>query len=68
MHGTDFISQAEADQFYPKHAIVPVGLPKEVAASAAFQASNEAIYSTGAEFIADSGWGAGLVDDLLPQL
>jgi 3alpha(or 20beta)-hydroxysteroid dehydrogenase len=61
MHGTDFISQAEAeaeaeaDQFYQKHAIPPVGLPREVAALTAFLASNEAIYGTGAEFIAESG-------------
>ena len=68
MHGTDFISQAEAYQFYQKHTIPPVGLPREVATLPAFLASDEAIYSTGAEFIADSDWNAGLVNDSLPQL
>ena len=68
MHGTGSISQAEASQFYQKHAIPPVGLSREVAALAAFLASDEAMYSTGAEFIADSDWNAGLVNDSLPQL
>ena len=42
--------------------------PGEVAALSAFLASDEATYSTGAEFIADGGWSAGLVNDSLPQL
>jgi 3alpha(or 20beta)-hydroxysteroid dehydrogenase len=68
MHGSDFISQEDADQFYQNHAIPRVGLPREVAALTAFLASDEATYSTGAEFIADGGWSAGLVNDSLPQL
>ena len=68
MHGSDFISQEEADKFYKNHAIPRVGLPREVAALSAFLASDEATYSTGAEFIADGGWSAGLVNDSLPQL
>jgi 3alpha(or 20beta)-hydroxysteroid dehydrogenase len=68
MHGSDFISQADADKFYQNHAIPRVGLPREVAALTAFLASDEATYSTGAEFIADGGWSAGLVNDSLPQL
>jgi 3alpha(or 20beta)-hydroxysteroid dehydrogenase len=68
MHGSDFISQEDADQFYQHHAIPRVGLPREVAALTAFLASDEATYSTGAEFIADGGWNAGLVQESLPQL
>lgn len=68
MHGSDFISQEDADKFYQNHAIPRVGLPREVAAVTAFLASDEATYSTGAEFIADGGWSAGLVNDSLPQL
>jgi 3alpha(or 20beta)-hydroxysteroid dehydrogenase len=68
MHGSDFISQEDADKFYQNHAIPRVGLPREVAALTAFLASDEATYSTGAEFIADGGWSAGLVNDSLPQL
>ena len=52
MHGSDFISQEDADRFYQNHAIPRVGLPREVAALTAFLASHEATYSTGAEFIA----------------
>ena len=68
MHGSDFMSQEDADNFYKNHAIPRVGLPREVAALSAFLASDEATYSTGAEFIADGGWSAGLVNDSLPQL
>jgi 3alpha(or 20beta)-hydroxysteroid dehydrogenase len=68
MHGAQFMSQQEADGFYQHHALPRVGLPREVAALTAFLASDEATYSTGAEFIADGGWSAGLVTDSLPQL
>lgn len=68
MHGSEFMSQEDADNFYKNHAIPRVGLPREVAALSAFLASDEATYSTGAEFIADGGWSAGLVNDSLPQL
>ncbi len=68
MHGSEFMSQEDADKFYKNHAIPRVGLPREVAALSAFLASDEATYSTGAEFIADGGWSAGLVNDALPQL
>ncbi len=68
MHGSDFMSQEDADQFYQHHAIPRVGLPREVAALTAFLASDEATYSTGAEFVADGGWNAGLMQDSLPQL
>ena len=68
MHGSDFMSLEDANKFYQHHAIPRVGLPREVAALTAFLASDEATYSTGAEFIADGGWSAGLVNDALPQL
>jgi len=68
MHGSDFMSREDADRFYQNHALPRVGLPREVAALTAFLASDEATYSTGAEFIADGGWSAGLVNDALPQL
>jgi 3alpha(or 20beta)-hydroxysteroid dehydrogenase len=68
MHGSDFISQEDANQFYQQHALPRVGLPREVAALTAFLASDQATYSTGAEFIADGGWSAGLVNESLPQL
>jgi 3alpha(or 20beta)-hydroxysteroid dehydrogenase len=68
MHGSDFISLEEANDFYKSHAIPRVGLPKEVAALSAFLASDEATYTTGTEFVADGGWSAGLVNDALPQL
>jgi 3alpha(or 20beta)-hydroxysteroid dehydrogenase len=68
MHGSDFISLEEANQFYKSHAIPRVGLPREVAALSAFLASDEASYTTGTEFVADGGWSAGLVTESLPQL
>jgi 3alpha(or 20beta)-hydroxysteroid dehydrogenase len=68
MHGSEFMSREDADSFYQSHALPRVGLPREVAAVTAFLASDEATYSTGAEFIADGGWSAGLVNASLPQL
>lgn len=68
MHGSEFMSLQDADKFYSHHALPRVGLPREVAALTAFLASEEATYSTGAEFIADGGWSAGLVNESLPQL
>lgn len=68
MHGSDFITQEQADEFYANHALPRVGLPKEVANVTLFLATDEASYSTGAEFIADGGWSAGRVEDSLPTL
>lgn len=68
MHGSDFISEEDANKFYTNHALPRVGLPREVAAVTAFLASDEASYSTGSEFVADGGWNAGMVEDALPQL
>ncbi|CAH0991208.1 3-alpha-(or 20-beta)-hydroxysteroid dehydrogenase [Sinobacterium norvegicum] len=68
MHGSEFISVEQANEFYPTHPLPRVGLPHEVANVTIFLASDEATYSTGAEFIADGGWSAGLVNPALPQL
>ena len=68
MHGSEFISEEEASQFYESHPLPRVGKPIEVAAVTAFLASDEATYSTGSEFVADGGWNAGLVTPMLPQL
>ncbi len=68
MHGSEFMTQEDADKFYANHALPRVGLPREVAAVTAFLASDEASYSTGSEFKADGGWSAGMVEDALPQL
>ena len=68
MHGSDSISQEDADQFCQNRAIPRVGLPREVAALTAFLASDKATYSTGAAFIADGGWSARPVNDSVPQL
>ncbi|NND68696.1 MAG: glucose 1-dehydrogenase [Halioglobus sp.] len=68
MHGNEFMTQEDADQFYNRHPLPRVGLPKEVAAVTAFLASDEASYSTGSEFIADGGWNAGMLEEALPQL
>jgi 3alpha(or 20beta)-hydroxysteroid dehydrogenase len=68
MHGKEFMTQEDADQFYQHHALPRVGLPEEVAALTVFLAGDEASYSTGSEFIADGGWNAGMVEDALPQL
>jgi 3alpha(or 20beta)-hydroxysteroid dehydrogenase len=68
MHASDLMSVDDANSFYSSHPIPRVGLPKEVAAVTAFLASDEATYSTGAEFLADGGWSAGLVQEGLPQL
>ena len=68
MHGKDYMTQEQADDFYTHHALPRVGLPEEVAAVTVFLAGDEASYSTGSEFIADGGWHAGRVEDALPQL
>ena len=68
MHGSDFITAEQADQYYTHHALPRVGHAHEVANVTLFLATDEASYSTGSEFIADGGWHAGQVDDALPQL
>ena len=68
MHGKEFMSREDADQFYQRHPLPRVGMPEDVAALTVFLAGDEAAYSTGSEFIADGGWHAGLVEEALPQL
>jgi len=68
MHGSEFMSLEQADKYYHRHALPRVGRPHEVAYVTLFLATDEASYSTGAEFAADGGWHAGLVDEMLPQL
>ncbi|MGJ8687398.1 MAG: glucose 1-dehydrogenase [Spongiibacteraceae bacterium] len=68
MHGAgDGGEPSEQDNaFYAQHALPRVGLAVEVANMSLFLASDESSYSTGAEFLVDGGWNAGLRLDLLP--
>lgn len=68
MHASDLISVEEAGQFYQDSALPRVGMPEEIARMIAFLASDEASFSTGAEFIADGGTSAGKVNRVAPQL
>lgn len=68
MHASDLISVEEANQFYVDSALPRVGQPEEIASMIAFLASDEASFSTGAEFIADGGTSAGKVNPIAPQL
>ena len=68
MHASDLISVEEANQFYTDSALPRVGQPEEIACMIAFLASDEASFSTGAEFIADGGTSAGKVNPSAPQL
>ena len=69
MHGAE--GQAEPSEqdnaFYVNHALPRVGLPIEVANMSLFLASDESSYSTGAEFLVDGGWQAGLRLSMLPS-
>ena len=56
----------EMNAFYQHHAIPRVGKPEEVAYVALFLASDEASYCTGAEYLCDGGWNAGIYTDRLP--
>ena len=57
---------AEDNAFYAHHPLPRVGLPAEIANMSLYLASDESSYSTGAEFIVDGGWSAGLRLDMLP--
>lgn len=61
-------TEAAMNAFYTQHPIPRVGQPLEVARMTAFLASDEASYSTGAEFLVDGGWHAGLRMDILPSV
>lgn len=58
---------AEDNAFYVNHPLPRVGLPVEIANMSLYLASDESSYSTGAEFIVDGGWSAGMRLDLLPS-
>jgi 3alpha(or 20beta)-hydroxysteroid dehydrogenase len=47
------------DDFYKDQAIPRCGRSEDIARLALFIASDECSYSTGSEFVADGGWGAG---------
>lgn len=68
MHASDLLSVEEAGSFYADSALPRVGMPGEIARMIAFLASDEASFSTGAEFIADGGTSAGRLNTLAPQL
>lgn len=69
MHGAEGQTEpSEQDNaFYINHALPRVGLPVEVANMSLFLASDESSYSTGAEFLVDGGWQAGLRLSMLPS-
>jgi 3alpha(or 20beta)-hydroxysteroid dehydrogenase len=69
MHGSEGQTEpSEQDnEFYVNHALQRVGLPIEVANMSLFLASDESSYSTGAEFLVDGGWQAGLRLSMLPS-
>ena len=68
MGGAGRISEEDINQLvYANHPIPRVGQPEEVSNVVLFLATDEASYSTGAEFLADGGWSAGLRDPLRPS-
>ena len=67
MGGATTDEPTEADNLpFSKLPLARIGLPREVANISAFLAADEATYTTGAEFVADGGWNAGLKFDRLP--
>lgn len=69
MHGAgDKPEPSDQDNaFYSQHPLPRVGLPIEIANMSLYLASDDSSYSTGAEFIVDGGWSAGMRLDLLPS-
>ena len=69
MHGAEGKTEpsVEDNAFYVNHALPRVGLPLEVANMSLFLASDESSYSTGAEFLVDGGWQAGMRLSMLPS-
>lgn len=57
----------QANAIYSKHPIPRVGMPDEIAAVSLFLATDEATYTTGSEILADGGWNAGTMLELLPS-
>ena len=68
MHASDLLTVEEAGSFYADSALPRVGMPERIARMIAFLASDEASFSTGAEFIADGGTSAGRLNSITPQL
>jgi 3alpha(or 20beta)-hydroxysteroid dehydrogenase len=68
MHASDLISVDKASTFYQDIALPRVGMPEEVANMICFLASDQASFSTGAEFIADGGSSAGRINETAPQI
>lgn len=68
MHGKDFMTVEQANESYTDLPIPRVGHPHEVAAVTLFLATDEASFSTGAEFKAEGGWTAGVKQSGLPEL
>ena len=64
---TSATPDAQANEMYANHPIPRVGMPDEIAAISLFLATDEATYTTGSEIVADGGWNAGLMFDLLPS-
>ena len=54
------------DKFYARIPLQRAGRPIDMARLALFLASDECSYSTGSEFVADGGWGAGEILRALP--
>lgn len=69
MHGAEGKTEPsdQDNAFYVNHALPRVGLPLEVANMSLFLASDESSYSTGAEFLVDGGWQAGMRLSMLPS-
>ena len=67
MGGSEFASEEVMNKTtYRKYPIPRVGRPVEVAQVILFLATDEASYSTGAEFVADGGWFAGMRNPNMP--
>lgn len=64
---TSAVPTEQDNAIYAHHPIPRVGLPDEIAAISLFLATDEASYTTGSEIVADGGWNAGLMFDLLPS-
>lgn len=68
MHGAsgEAPPNARINDFYRHQALPRVGTAQEVAHLALFLASDESSYCTGAEFLVDGGWQAGMRVSALP--
>ena len=67
MGNAEELDDESVNVFYKNHPLPRVGMPIEVAKMSLFLASDNASYSTGAEFKVDGGWDAGLTLDFLPK-